>query len=148
MSNQDLFENINSLNKQIHQALDSAVEDILPIGLKSQHALLLHFFVLNQDASSSDARVALSLSKSSVSETIAVLVDRGYMRYEKSEEDARNKIVRITERGLDLHARVGVAVREFEKTLEFGISPAELETFRVVMDKIRWNIEEEGYGSR
>lgn len=142
-----MIETINSLKKQMQQALAAEIRKVLPIGLNPPHAFLLHFIVMSEGTSSQEIQSALSLSKSTVSETLSVLSEAGYIEYVKSEEDARNKIIRITDRGLDLDHRVGEVVHRFEKNLQMGISQEELETFFSVIEHIRWNIEEANYGS-
>ena len=147
MSDLRVVEIVNSLKKQMRQALDAEVKKILPIGLNPSHAILLHFIVMNENTSSQDIQSSLCLSKSSVSETLSVLSEQNFIEYVKSEEDGRNKIIRITDRGLDLDYRVGEVVRRFEKNLLVGISEEEMETFSSVLERIRWNIEEAKYGS-
>ena len=142
------LEDIHSLDKSIRAGLKSAISRVLPIGVNTESALVLHCLVSSAASSSQELQAALSLSKSSVSEMLSSLVDAGLVVYSKSSEDARNKIIKPTERGIDLHQRIEEEVRSFEQSAFFGVDEDELRSLSSVMERIRWNIEEGEYGSR
>ncbi len=85
-----------------------------------------------------DLNAQLLLTQPSVSRLIDRLVARGLVEKRNDPEDARGRIVRLTDAGFDVFRRVGV--RHAEAIVERvggALSPAELNELAVLCDKLR-----------
>ena len=65
------------------------------------------------------------------------LLDRGLVQRERSEEDRRVVLSRITERGLDVLAELDEPITELQKSLLAHMSRGELEQFLRLMERVR-----------
>lgn len=110
------------IGKSLH---DAGIEDLSP------HEANTLFYLMNHDGvSSGELQKAQSVSKASVSDALAHLVERGYIEYVSSDMDRREKRIVLTEKGKDHQRRVGEVIKKAEQSLLRGVSIEEEATAR------------------
>ena len=119
------------IGKSLH---DAGIEDLSP-----QEAHILFYLSTHEDVSSSEIRQARSVSKASVSDSLAHLVETGYIEYLSSDQDRREKRIVLTQKGLDHQRHVGEVIRAAEKSLLNGVSEEEEAVLRKALSQIIQN---------
>jgi len=64
----------------------------------------------------------------------------GLVTRRRTPENRRSQVVELTEAGRQLFATLREAVGDFDRRLTRGFAPAELETLRVLLERLRANI--------
>ncbi|WP_241657482.1 MarR family winged helix-turn-helix transcriptional regulator [Aurantiacibacter suaedae] len=76
------------------------------------------------------------MDKVAVNRACKVLEDRGLVQRTPNEQDGRSHLLDLTESGNEMHAQIMPLAREMERRICEGISEAELETFRTMLDRL------------
>ena len=113
---------------------ERGVDDLGP-----QAAHILFYLSKNKDASSGDLREAQGSSKASISEGLATLVDKGYIEYQSSERDRREKRIVLTEKGIEHQRRASEAIQSAITALLEGVPPEEEERLKTTLMHIIHN---------
>lgn len=129
-------------SKHIRRRVDALYFSKITSELNCTQSHLLGYLARNENATSADIQKDFRLSKSTVSELINSLVDSGYLTYEKSDGDARCRVIRLTEKTADVRERERAVLDEFETRLMEGISKEDLEAFYRVVNTLEKNLEE------
>jgi DNA-binding MarR family transcriptional regulator len=87
-------------------------------------------------ASMSQLSREIHMDKGQLSRKIKTLVERGIVISEPDETDARQQILHLSARGIDLNTELMPMMRRRQKLLVEDISEGELEVFLKVLDKI------------
>ena len=78
--------------------------------------------------------------KSTISETLSSLEERGYILFEVNPEDRRQKYLRLTEKGLARFEGVLVLFSQAEEKMTEGLSKEDIATYLRVCEQIRRNL--------
>ena len=105
------------ISKSLH---DAGIEDLSP-----HEANTLFYLTNHEGVSSGELQRAQSVSKASVSDALAHLVERGYIEYLNSDTDRREKRIVLTEKGKDHQRRVGEVIKKAKQSLLNGVSSEE-----------------------
>ena len=100
----------------------------------------------HSESSSQDIQHVFGLSKATVSECLSLLIERGYISYEKSEKDGREKTIRLTKQGLARSQRYHEMVSRFEALLTEPFTEEEQEVLSKLLEKVRVRTEEISHG--
>ena len=114
--------------------------------LKPVAGRVFGYLAKHPDCSSQDIQNEFSLSKATVSECLSSLLERGYISYTKSKEDAREKKITLTEAGLARSQWYDSMVNEFEEIISRDFTPEEIEELRCLLEKIKQKTEDMDYG--
>lgn len=132
---------IRETGKKIRSAFDEFFSPEQSDGLGPQDRHLLFYLLDHPGASSADLQSFQGRAKSSISESLRVLVDKDLVQYIVSAEDRREKRVYLTDLGKarceDAHKRI----KEFDSILLSGISSEEEERLRKALEIISSNAE-------
>jgi len=90
-----------------------------------------------------DLEGVFSMRRSSVSKAIDTLEDKGFIRREAVERDARLKRLVLTEKAWEIHELAKENGRQIEAQVTRGLSEEEKKAFFSVLQKIKNNVEGE-----
>lgn len=91
-------------------------------------------------ATQADVQRRLELAPASVSEAVKLAVHRGYLTQTRSEEDARLRLLQLTEAGSAKLDLVLSAVSRVESRMVDGIGDAELAAAAAVLQRVNRNL--------
>lgn len=108
----------------------------------SQGALLhLLFHEEGKRICPSDICAGVGLSKSSVSETLKNLRNKGYLEMRPTPEDERKKEIILTGKAYAIQDEVQKKLEKQVRRMCRGISEQELEQFEDVLQRMVWNLQ-------
>ena len=137
---------LRECNKQIRNA---AVESLAAAGLEElrpQDGQILWFLFEHPNASSADIQMVRRCAKSSVSESLSLLQDRGFIDYVVNDENRREKKIFLTEKGIKHQKAVNSVLSKLSSNLLDGISGKEREQFLETLLRITANAERRKHG--
>ena len=138
----DIGLEINKTSKKVRRGMETWMTQIEDKSITPRQGRLLGHLHSYPDANSSDIQEAFGLSKSTVSELISSLVEKGYLTYEKDEGDGRQRKIILTEKGQE-HVREAHRLTErYEKRLVKGMSQEEVDTLYRLLMKVKANAKE------
>ncbi len=142
MEKRNIGPTVRRLNNLINrEAAKSAVKQEID-NLTGLHGWVIRY-ISEQSGSvfQRDLEAKFSCRRSTMSNVLALMEKNGLIVRKVSERDARLKEIVLTEQAKKVHEMAKTDIRNLEKRLTAGITPKELETFYLVADKIRENIE-------
>lgn len=113
---------------------ERGIDDLGP-----QAAHILFYLSKNKDASGSELREAQGSSKASVSEALTALVGKGYIEYQSTERDRREKRIVLTKEGVEHQRRASEAIQSALAALFKGVPPEEEERLKTTLMHIIHN---------
>lgn len=129
------------LSNQIYRRLGHAISKVNPSLTVSQ------VWILNDLASyngkyicQKDMEDWYTVRRSTMSQALSLLEKKGYISRSVSAEDARRKLLTITEKGEAVQKQLMALVREEEKTFLAGVSEEEYACFWRVLDQVQKNV--------
>lgn len=130
------------LSKQIRKILDERIVNERGFGLPPIQARVVGFLSHHENSTASDIMDAFSLSKSSVSEILSILVEKGLITYERCDDDSRKRAIELTDEGLEVSRALAERLGAFDQELVKGVTEEDLETVFRVFDIVRKNLED------
>lgn len=94
-----------------------------------------------EGCSQTDISKRMSTSKQTISAIIKKFMRMGYVTLSESESDRRNKIVRLTDSGMEYARRIIVPAAEAEIDAMGELSEKEIETLVHLTDKLSFNMK-------
>ena len=91
-----------------------------------------------------DIETEFSMRRSTVSNMIKLMEQKGYIARESVPGDARLKRLVLTEKSMDTYAHMMEEIHHSEEQMRKGISEEELSVFFHVMEMIQRNLQEGG----
>lgn len=129
------------LSNQIYRRLSHAISKVNPSLTVSQ------VWILNDLASHSGKYICqkdmedwYTVRRSTMSQALSLLEKKGYISRSVSAEDARRKLLTITEKGEAVQKQLMALVREEEKSFVAGVSEEEYACFWRVLDQVQKNV--------
>ncbi|MGN1261479.1 MAG: MarR family winged helix-turn-helix transcriptional regulator [Candidatus Enteromonas sp.] len=111
-------------------------------GLPPIQARVVGFLSHHENSTASDIMDAFSLSKSSVSEILSILVEKGLITYERCDDDSRKRAIELTDEGLEVSRALAERLGAFDQELVKGVTEEDLETVFRFFDIVRKNLED------
>lgn len=104
---------------------------------------IVHYLLENNDKEvcQKDFEAFLGLNKASISGSLDSLEDKGLIKRTQSTDDARKKIITLSEEFMVKQEHVYQMFKELDRQLISGISEEELVDFYKVLDKIKENFK-------
>lgn len=112
--------------------------------LPSMHQCFILQYVVsnpNKKISQREIEELFSIRRSTANHMLQLLEKDDYIKRETSEEDARIKIIKATQKGIEASKYSDECIKKLEDRLCQGISEEEIDTFRSIMRKLWYNIE-------
>lgn len=95
----------------------------------------------DRDIYQKDIENDFCIRRSTVSKSIRLMEEKGFIRREAVPNDARLKKLVLTQAGKELQAAIEKEQQEAERLLRQGVTEEELEVFFQVMEKFKKNIQ-------
>lgn len=96
----------------------------------------------DRDIFQRDIEKDFSIRRSTASKCLALMEQKGLIRREPVDYDARLKKLILTERAIELNELIEKDIQETEKKLVAGLTDEEIETFLSIISKIKNNISQ------
>lgn len=116
------------------------------INLTASQADCIKFFLHNNGASIKDFSVATGITHQTAQGIVSRLLDKKYLRVEKSEKDKRSQRVFITEEGLAITEKIKENARKTADLLLKDMTENEVEEFIRLLKKAYSNIKNDWLG--
>lgn len=121
----------NDFKKEIHTAPG---KHGWIIGYLAEHA--------DEEIFQRDIEETFSIRRSTVSNIVKLMEQKGYVKRESVKYDARLKKLVLTPKALETNRKIKDSILEGEEKIKQGISEKELKVFFDVLEKIQKNLEE------
>lgn len=134
---------VRRLNHLIGSYLDAGVkkEGIDEITLMHGWAIRYLYENRNEDVFQKDLEKQFCIARSTVTNIIQLLEEKGLVRREFVKSDARLKKVILTQKGIESHEKIEELITRMNMQMVEGIANEELEIFLKVAEQIRENVE-------
>lgn len=96
---------------------------------------------MDRDIFQRDIEKEFSIRRSTASKSLSVMEDKGLIRREFVDYDARLKKLVLTERAIELHKIVETDISEIDRRMTNGLTDEELNAFIATIQKIKKNLE-------
>ncbi|MGN0369728.1 MAG: MarR family winged helix-turn-helix transcriptional regulator [Butyrivibrio sp.] len=90
-----------------------------------------------------DIENTFSIAKSTVTNVLKLMEQKGYLTRVTDKEDARLKQISLTPKGIEVHKETIKVIDRLHEVYEQGITEEERECFYRIVDKIKTNIKKE-----
>lgn len=127
--------------KKVHRCFDDYFNRVCDDPLKPSTGRILGYLSCHNEASSQELQDHFKLAKATVSEGLSFLEERGYITYEKSLDDAREKVIRLTEDGQVCAQAFQKICDDFDELVLRGLTMDEIRTLSKLLGKINEEVE-------
>ena len=132
---------LRETSKAMRAALDEEFQRSGLDDLRPQDGHLLHCIDLNPGCTSVGLAQLQCVSKSNISFSLNLLVEKGLIEFVCNEEDRREKRIILTEKGRQRQEAVSALFTRFEKRMMEGFFKEEEERLRSYLQRIINNAE-------
>ena len=139
--NSSLHWNFFLLRKEVGKAFSLFLSQNLPSDLSEAEYKMIGFVCENEGLTSTEIAANTRLRKSTVSETLNCLMEKGYVTLKQSDSDKRKSHVFPKEKAKEKYKEVKIKFAEFDAIFENGLSEEEKKTTIAVFKKIEKNLE-------
>ncbi len=103
---------------------------------------IIGFIYHHQDSNvfQKDIEKELNMRRSTVSEVIKIMENKGYIKRENVDNDQRLKKLILTQKGIDHQYKFMKFAKQFDEQVASGLSTEELTMFYDILDKIKNNL--------
>jgi DNA-binding MarR family transcriptional regulator len=122
--------------------IDIYLRDHLKEKLTGIEGMVLGYIFHHHDQLVTSKNISFShhAAKATVSQTLTGLKNKGYIKMEPLEDDKRNKVITLTEKGEKVHAEFDELFLSINKRIEEGLKEEDKKEMRKLMKKIRDNL--------
>lgn len=129
-----------------HRVLEKEMADL---GLSSIQSRMLGYIYFqnkqNRQVFQRELEEVFKIRKSSVSSVLQTLEKKGYLSREIVKGDARQKMLVITEHGIEMQTTVMRRLDSLETMVRDALSPEDLQAFFACIEKIETRLKEAEY---
>ena len=137
----NLYHEIKVLSRLLKREFDASEEKSKIESITSSNGSVIGFIALSTtDVYQKDVEAHFSVRRSTASRMLGTLEEKGLIRRESVESDARLKKIVLTDEGWELHRYVSGAISRIGESATLGIDEAELESFYKTLEKIKENL--------
>ena len=131
------------LNNLIRREIDNSNSQKYVDSLTGSNGWIIGYLAANRDRDvyQRDIEEEFSIRRSTVSKTLQIMEQKGLVRREAVERDARLKKLVLTDKALQIHEGVVKDIIELDNKMTKGLSEAELLGFFAAIDKIKFNLD-------
>lgn len=142
LENPDIGYMITNISYGIRQYFDAAFADH-DVTYPQSRVLTRLFRQLGKgDVNQRDLEYALGIKASSVSSLVRNLEQKGFVTCERLPQDTRNKRILLTDKGMQLHDVLDRSRDQAEEEMTRGLTPEQVAVFRVCLQQVLRNLEE------
>lgn len=137
----NLYHEIKVLSRLLKREFDASEEKSKIESITSSNGSVIGFIALSTtDVYQKDVEAHFSVRRSTASRMLGTLEEKGLIRRESVESDARLKKILLTDEGWELHRYVSGAISRISNDATYGIPKDELESFYGTLEKIKANL--------
>ncbi len=114
--------------------------------LTGMHGWMIEYVYRHGGVCQRDIEKNFNIRSSTVTKMLQLMEKNGLVERMTVEDDARKKVITLTEKALEIHANVEKQIEIMEKVLCAGISAEDMAAFNSVLEKMQQNIGEDGGG--
>ena len=133
--NPDALRPILELHRAIH-AVDLFITRLPDLGVTQAEAVILAFLHGKADATIAELHRAFGHRRSTLTNVLDRLVERGLAAREVSQHDRRSFVVRLTRSGSTLSKKIHAALAEFARRAFGTVSERDLAAFQRVLSRL------------
>lgn len=141
--NRKLSFELHRTDRLVKRYMDKDAEKNYIEKMTGTHGWAVGFFFKNRhrDIFQKDFEQEFNIRRSTASSILSLMERNGLITRQSVPHDARLKKIVLTDKALEIQAKVNKAFENLETIMSRDISPQELEIFFSVMDKINSNLE-------
>lgn len=131
------------LNNMIHRQI-IASDNIKRVDeLTGATGWLIGYLIHNRDRDifQKDIEKEFSIRRSTASKALSIMEDKGLIRRESVDYDARLKKLVLTDRAIELNKLIEADIIEIDKKMTADLTDEEINTFIATIQKIKKNLE-------
>jgi len=136
---------IKLTNKAILQFIDNCLQADKELGLHGMEGYFISYIFRHYDSPggirATDIAASLNVTKATASSTLHRLVDKGFITMQTIPEDAREKHISLTEKGLKAREYFGRQFGAINAVIQNRITEDQLKTLIDALEIIRQNVE-------
>ena len=137
----NLYHEIKVLSRLLKREFDASEEKSKIESITSSNGSVIGFIALSTtDVYQKDVEAHFSVRRSTASRMLGTLEEKGLIRRESVESDARLKKIVLTDEVWELHRYVSGAISRIVENATLGIDENELESFYKTLEKIKENL--------
>ncbi|MDE7211032.1 MAG: MarR family transcriptional regulator [Lachnospiraceae bacterium] len=131
--------------KKMHHIVIRAIHDRLAscgfdeVTVLHGHILGYLYYNSDRDIYPRDIVKEYEIGKSSVTNVLQLMEEKGYLTRTTDERDGRLKKIRLTKKGEEVHRQTIEVIDRLHRDMESGITEQEREIFFRIVDKMREN---------
>ncbi len=146
MKKNNAIKQINDLHAALRNLFRHSYADMVPEGLTPLEGKFIGYIGDHQDEPdgviSRDLIEEFGLRKPTVSETLASLIEKGYILFVKDREDGRMKSIVLTEKGHDYFEAASPIMEGFDCSFNDVLTEEEKKQFENISNKLLTAIKE------
>lgn len=139
---------IKETNKKVRAAFEEHFSSLSPDGVGPQEGHLMFYIYSHPNATSADLQAFQGRAKSSVSESLSILAEKGYIEYVCNPDDRREKRILVTESGKAAMEEAHNRIKSVEQQLLEGVGEEEERFLRKALERIKANAERSNDGQQ
>lgn len=130
--------------KQISHMITRCMASDAPEGVAGMQCRIIKYIASrgNEDVFQRDIEKKFEIRRSSVSGVLSLMEQNGLILRESVDGDARLKRIVLTERAKRLDSEIGAHIERLEDRMKQNLTPDEVKTFFVLMNKIAAGLED------
>ena len=135
---------VKTLSNLIKHCIDKTVSVSDTNGITSMQGWIIGYLYHHsdsQDAFQHDLENKFNIRRSTATGILQRMERDGLIIRKPFEDDARRKKIILTEKAISIHENVMRAIAQVEKKITDGLTKEETETFLMILEKIKKNIE-------
>ena len=142
--NNDIGFKVRILSNLIKRDVEKSKSELglgLPNGINGW-AISYFYEHLGEDVFQKDFETEFSIRRSTASNILKTMEQKGFINRVSVESDARLKKIVLTKKAVDIHETILKSINKREERLRNGLSEQEVQTFLNVADKLIANMED------
>ena len=137
----NLYHEIKVISRLLKREFDASDEKSKIESITSSNGSVIGYLAHAEgDVYQRDVEAHFSVRRSTASRMLGTLEEKGLIRRESVESDARLKKILLTDDGWELHRYVSGAISRIGEDATAGISDGELQAFYLTLQKIKANL--------
>lgn len=141
MQTRRIGKEMREIQQLLHHKIESIKSDEPSSLTHIQVHLLLYISKQRENVYQKDLEKYMKVRRSTATQMLKVLERDGYIMRTQDEEDARLKVIKITQKTRLLIDQMDKHMTDIEKMLRKNVDIEDLETFFKVVDQIKINLE-------
>ncbi len=135
---------VRMLSNLVKREVDKAMQDVWQEEATANHCQFIGYLYCNRERSvyQRELEEHFNIRRSTVTQTLQLMEKNGIVKRIPAENDARQKQLLLTDRGMELQQKGMQCIDRFEERMTAGIPDEELDCFMQTMEKLISNLKQ------